>query len=385
MAFSTANTAGAEGTASSIQSVGEVAISLGISGNGRYIVWHSSDRIFLYDRGTGTYGYGALSYDPEPEPVDAMQPDISRSGRFVVFMSYERIVRTDRNPDSDIYVTDRKMGETILASPTPEELTGNDDNYQPAISGDGSKVSFVSNTRLTSDDRNGHPDIYVRDLEVGTTVRATRDETRGKSQGYSDLSGSGRYIALPARHNHIFVRDLVSGATEHISAVPHYTRAGNNTDPSISADGRYVAWAASGRIRAGDTNGTYDIYVYDRRTDTKRRASITESGDEPDGGSFEPAISANGKVVAYRSYATNVLNETADDLGHIYLTNWLTQETRLMDRSDGGEIGDDRAYRLGISGDASAAVFASIASNLVPDEEDHGDLYLRSPTGFLDQ
>jgi Tol biopolymer transport system component len=78
--------------------------------------------------------------------------------------------------------------------------------------------------------------------------------------------------------------------------------------PSISADGRYVAfWSAAPNLVAGDTNGQPDVFVRDRRLQTTTRISIPSTGNEGNGGSLYPAISADGQFVAFGSSASNLV------------------------------------------------------------------------------
>ena len=82
---------------------------------------------------------------------------------------------------------------------------------------------------------------------------------------------------------------------------------GASFTPAISADGRWVAFASSAStLVSGDTNGTEDVFVYDRVRRTTERVSVSPAGEQSNGDSYGPAISADGRYVAFTSSASNL-------------------------------------------------------------------------------
>ncbi len=142
---------------------------------------------------------------------------------------------------------------------------------------------------------------------------------------------------------------------------------GASITPSISADGRCVAFAsAATNLLPGtpDTNRVLDIYVACDGVVTCR-ASVSSAGDEPDQMSFLPALSADGNIVAFKSNATNLvpgdLNQSAD----VFVHNCATGETQRVSVGDSGQEGNDIAIPPTISGDGRFVAFGSFASNLL--------------------
>ena len=107
----------------------------------------------------------------------------------------------------------------------------------------------------------------------------------------------------------MFVRDRKRHTTRRVS-VSSTGQPGNNESyqPAISADGRYVAFGSlASSLVSGDTKGTEDVFVRDRELDTTRRVSVSSSGEPANNFSAGPAISADGRYVAFYSYATNLV------------------------------------------------------------------------------
>ena len=143
---------------------------------------------------------------------------------------------------------------------------GNDGSYRPSLSSDGRYVAFHSSTsNLVAGDTNGVADIFVHDRRMGKTSRVSTasDGTEGNNNSY---------------------------------------------DPSISSDGRYVAfYSYAANLVAGDTNGVADIFVHDRLTGETARVSTASDGTEGNNDSYDPSISSDGRYVAFESWATNLV------------------------------------------------------------------------------
>ena len=107
----------------------------------------------------------------------------------------------------------------------------------------------------------------------------------------------------------MFVRDRRSGTTQRVSVATDGTQANNdNYSPAISADGRYVTFQSdASNLVPGDTNGTWDVFVRDRQSGTTQRVNVATDGTQANSGSDSPAISADGRYVAFASYASNLV------------------------------------------------------------------------------
>src|SRR5205823_1167813 len=199
---------------------------------------------------------------------DSAASAISADGRYVVFESNAfNLVRGDLNDKRDVFVRDRRDGKTTLVSVSTKGRQGNGDTGSGVISGNGRYVAFVSHaSNLVPRDTNHAPDVFVRDLKAGRTIRVDvgsrgKQANRGSNGSPAALSANGRYVAfasdasnlVPRDTNHVadvFLRDLRAGRTSRISVSSRgkqaFDRLGNGSGaPSITADGRYVAFASS--------------------------------------------------------------------------------------------------------------------------------------------
>ncbi|MHB8086324.1 MAG: TolB family protein, partial [Dehalococcoidia bacterium] len=192
---------------------------------------------------------------------------------------------------------------------------GNDVSFISSISADGRYVAFASAaSNLVPGDTNGVPDVFVRDRQSNATtlVSLASDGTQGNDVSeWTSISADGRYVAFSSYASNLvagdtngdwdmFVRDLRTNTTTRVSIASDGTQgnANSSNSPSISADGRYVAFPSNAsNLVAGDTNGRSDIFVRDRQTGTTTMISIASDGTQGNGSSAFPSISADGRYV----------------------------------------------------------------------------------------
>src|SRR5205823_5627817 len=200
----------------------------------------------------------------------------------------------------------------------------NFDSSDASISSDGNKVAFLSNASdLVDGDTNGKDDIFVRNIRMGVTTRASVDSGGGNTNDHStnpDISADGHVVAFASLASDlvqgdtngfpdVFVRNLVAGTTTRVSVDTAGGDADNSSfDPSISADGRYVAFVSyASDLVAGDANGKADIFVRDLVAGTTVRASVDTAGGDPNNFSDSPDISADGRRIAFASLASDLV------------------------------------------------------------------------------
>jgi len=372
---------------------------------------------------------------------------LSADGRFVAFTSFAtNLVSGDTNATGDIFVHDRDTDNdgifdeagaiaTVRVSVASDGTQGNASSGSPSFSADGRFVAFTSfATNLVSGDTNGSEDVFVHDRdtendgifdEAGAiaTVRVSvaSDGTEGAApsgEGRVAISADGRFVAF-----HSFASNLVSGdtnATRDIFVHDRDTDTDGNFDESgaiatvrvsvasdgtqgnsesgkvaISATGRFVAFESfATNLVSGDTNATRDIFVHDRDTDNDGifdeagaiatvRVSVASDGTEANNFSAIPSISANGRIVAFASFATNLVSGDANARWDVFVHDRDTDNDGILDEagaiatlrvsvaSDGTEgnadsgLIDDFAESLSLSADGRFAAFISAASNLV--------------------
>ena len=266
-----------------------------------------------------------------PGSVDDLSRAISADGRYIAFDSYSSLVTDDTNNALDVFVRDTVARTTTRVSVDSAGNQANDFSEFPAISANGRYIGFSSAaSNLVAGDTNGASDVFVRDTVAGTTTRVSVDSAGNQANDASfsnpAISADGRYVAFDSdatnlvagdsnSERDVFVRDMVAGTTTRIS-VDSAGNEGNDASygPAISADGRYVAFSsAATNLIAGDTNNKLDVFVRDTAADTTTRISIGRAGNQANDDSYLPAISADGRYVAFISAASNLV---AGDTNH---------------------------------------------------------------------
>ena len=123
----------------------------------------------------------------------------------------------------------------------------------------------------------------------------------------------------------VFLYDRLTDTIERVSVASDGSQAlgGESAGASISADGRYVAYySLASNLVAGDTNGTYDAFVFDRQTLTTTRVSVAEDGTQGNGMSVRSVMSPNGEYVAFDSVASNLVANDTNNVSDIFLADW---------------------------------------------------------------
>jgi archaellum component FlaF (FlaF/FlaG flagellin family) len=246
------------------------------------------------------------------------------------------LVPNDTNSATDVFVRDRQAGATERASVDSAGVAGTGTSYAPAISADGRYVVFSSSTsNLVPGDANGVTDTFVRDLQTGSTTLASVDSAgiQANDASYEPaVSGDGRFVAFRSAASNlvpgdtngvadIFIRDAQAGTTERASL----DSAGNAANassyaPSTSDDGRYVAFSSTAtNLVPADTNGRSDIFVRDRQAGTTTRVSLSSSGSQVNGHSYDAAVSGDGSFVAFRSLASNLVSGDTNVAADVFL------------------------------------------------------------------
>jgi Tol biopolymer transport system component len=326
------------------------------------------------------------------------EPAISADGRFVAFASIaSNLVAGDLNGTIDVFVRDRRLQVTRRVSVGPGGQQANDNSLLPAISADGRFVVFVSSaSNLVAGDTNQLLDVFVRDrvAQVTTRVSVGPGGLQGNGDSFSHspvISAHGRFVAFASFASNlvagdtndtedVFVRDRKLQVTRRESVGPGGLQANSvSLGPAISADGRFVAfWSYANNLVGGDSNGRYDVFVRDRRVQVTRRVSVGPGGRQGNYDSSEPTISADGRFVAFESGASNLV---AGDTNHrldVFVRDRKLQVTRRVSVGSGGQQANTASYFPAISADGRFVVFTSYASNLVVgDTNGTGDVFVR--------
>ncbi len=366
-----------------------------VSANGRFVAFQSFSTnltpgdtnghwdIFVRDLDSRTTERVSVDSSEVPGNSESLRPSISGDGRFVAFSSYSvNLVPGDTNGGHDIFVRNLENGTTLRVSVANDGAQANHASLAPSISADGRFVAFESSaTNLVTAEANNHVDIFVRDLQSGTTQRVSVASNGGEANAEAveaRISGNGRFVAFESRATNlvaddtngyvdIFVRDLQSGTTQRVNVDSYEAQAiGYSYYPAISGDGRFVAFMSDApSLVPGDTNGTHDIFVRDLQNGTTERVSLGSNGAQGDGSSYYPSISDDGRFVAFMSDAPNLVPGDTNGTGDIFVRDVASGTTRRVSQASSGTVGNGRSDHPRISADGSTVVFYSRASNLV--------------------
>jgi Tol biopolymer transport system component len=401
--------------------------AVGLSANGRYVLLNAqatnlvpgdtNERwdVFVHDRSSGVTTRVSVS-SSEAQAHATRDPwggstagGISANGRFVVFQSdAPNLVAGDTNGVPDVFLRDRRTGRTSRVSLGFHGRQANGPSGDAAISADGRYVAFTSRaSNLVAHDTNKIFDVFVRELATGRTTRVsvTGRGAQASCQGGCEstepaLSANGRYVAFESSATNlvqgdtngladVFVRDRRSGRTERVSVTRAGKQAGadrtNNGSnaPAISADGRYVAFhSADSNLVRGDTNRTFDIFVHDRRTGRTSRVSVSGNGRQANGESLgAPSVSADGRYVAFTSLASNLVPGDRNGITDVFVRDLRAGTTTLASLGVSGQQGGDSSAvaAVAFSTDDRMLAFSSYASNLVPnDTNSKTDAFVRN-------
>ncbi len=289
-----------------------------------------------------------------------------------------------------------------LASSNAEGVGGNANSSAPVLSADGTKVVFQSAASdLVPGDSNGQYDVFLKDLTTGaiTMVNTAADGTVAQGAFFNfALSADGTKVAFasdadslaPGDGNgtfDVFVKDMITGQVTLVSqAAGGVSGNGRSTAPALSADGRIVAFESlADNLVPGDTNGLPDIFVRDLSTGAVTLASLTADGAQTDGMSVSPLLSADGSRLVFTSAATNLVAGDANGEMDSFLKDLTTGEVTLVSQGADGTRPNRLSGGTALSADGGKVVFVTAADNLVPgDTNDTDDVFVKDvATGAL--
>ena len=245
----------------------------------------------------------------------------------------DNLVPEDRNETRDVFVFLPATGlSRVSVANNGEEASG--PSSEPDISADGRYVVFTSSAaNLVEGDDNGRDDVFVRDVVTGATTLISAGRSDSSAAGDSAapaISADGRYVSFSSdapglvagddnRRQDVFLRDLPAGRTQMIS-LARGGRAAQNKAISggfaavsdVSRDGRFVAFESDATNLAGrDRNRRTDIFVRDTANQSTRRISVSTTNEESSGASLLPAITPDGRYVAFASRADDLVPKNA--------------------------------------------------------------------------
>jgi uncharacterized repeat protein (TIGR01451 family) len=388
--------------------------------------------------------------------LDSVSPRLSGNGNRVMFSTRSTTLDPrDTDAFNDVYVKDLTTGQLFLVSTSDAGVKGNQDSFVGGLSTDGTKALFISNANnLDPVDDGTATDVYVKDLTTGDVVLVSTTDTGGRannSSGIGYISGDGRFVAFNSNATNfdpadtdtfsdIYVKDLVTGDVTLVSTndagvkifggVAGFSADGNvvlfgstaaNVDPldtddhpdaftknlatgevtlvsiasdgttkgniqsvptGISADGSIVSFDSySTNLDPRDTDIFPDVYVKDLESGVLTLASVGEAG-KASTGAGDSSLNADGTQVAFDSGSDNLMAEDPRLDGDTYVKDLETGELLLASTSDLGVKGNDDSGTPSLSGDGSRVAFTSLATRFDPADRRPGqqDIYVKELT-----
>jgi Tol biopolymer transport system component len=228
----------------------------------------------------------------------------------------------------------------------------------------------------------GHwpPGTAWRQGTIRVSVASDGAQTTPESITFSpSISGNGRYVAFSSYATNlvlrdtnadadVFVRDWVTRRTTRISVSSRGKEGdGASLEATISADGRYVAFSSyATNLVPHDTNGTADVFLRDRLTGRTTRISTASDGTQGNDESRVAQISADGRYIAFTSWATNLVPGDTNRFYDAFVHDRRTGRTTRVSVASDGTQGNHASHVGAISPDGRYVTFASLANNLVP-------------------
>jgi len=361
--------------------------------------------VFVRDAQTGSTERVSLTSSGGESTEGAecfVTPAISGDGSRVAFASSATdLAPGDSGRWTDVFVRDRVAGTTMRVSEAAagEEAAGN--SLEPAISADGGTVAFTSGAdNLVPGSSASLGTVYARDLATGAIewVAPADDDLGGPGASYqASLSADGRFVAFGSSdaglvegdtnlRPDVFVRDRIADATTRVSVdsqggeAEYETSRQGSGDPSISADGRYVAFTSDARdLVPGVTANPIQIYVRDRLAGVTTIESVNSAGDEGTGGdSLAPSISGDGGVVAFHTEANNLYPGHVFGSADIVVRDRVAATTRALTVARSSE---ELSIFPSLSANGSFVTFGSLATLVAADTNGVIDVYGRPVTG----
>jgi hypothetical protein len=387
--------------------------SSAVSADGRFVAFGSNapdfvpgetnrmTDVFVRDRLLGTTARVSVSSTGEQGNSLSIVTGISADGRYVAFWSLaSNLVPDDTNGAADSFVHDRANGTTVRAGgPNGEQFPQG--THGGAISSSGRFLVFVV----------PHTTVIVRDRDVDAD--GVFDETGATSTTSLDLTGApvapttsdripataisanGRFVAFEIYGNWgnrilIHDRDRDGDGTFDEAGAIETIDAGAGSAPSLTPDGRFAAFHTRAALVPEDTNGTNDVYVYDRLAAVSTRVSVTTTGAQLQtfGGSYTAVISATGRFIAFISEGPLVPHDS-NHSRDIYLRDRDADQDGVFDEPGGVETvrvsesptGNSPPGFSGgpaISLDGTHVTFSSFASDLVAGDTNGAvDVFIR--------
>jgi Tol biopolymer transport system component len=271
-----------------------------------------------------------------PAVEGALEPSVSADGNLIAFSSdANNFGANDTNGLRDVYLHNRATGTTVLVSRRSDGAAGNGASSEPSISTNGQFVSFSSTAIDIAgghDPTNTTKDIYIYNVATGDVTLVSTNSSGGSLGQFSaepNTNENGNFVAFTTPNN---AGNLINGVL--------------------------------------DTNSVRDVFLWNRTTGQSQLVSATAGGTAPNGPSFDPSVSPDGRWVAFRSEASDLVANDTNGKRDIFLRDMQTGQVILVSAGPGGAGANGDSDSPSVSRDGNVVVFSSLANNLTTDDGD---------------
>jgi Tol biopolymer transport system component len=333
---------------------------------------------------------------------------ISADGRYVAFQSGANgLSSVDNNRFVNVFLRDTQTNTTTLISRASgaDGAAAGGQSYDPSISADGRYVAFESKApNLSGVDTDLIFNVFVRDTLANTTILVSRQSAADGGAGADvhalnpSISPDGRYVAFESNsyelstadhdtYRDVFLRDIPARTTTLISRATGAAGLGgddNSFNPSVSTNGRVAFQSNANNLSTADDNFQINIFVRDSVANTTTLVSRAggAAGAKADGPSYRPSINANGRFVAFESQANNFSEADNNRVMNVFRRDLDTGAMTLITRTTAGAGASGASGDAAISPDGRFVGFESLANNLSTADNDlHRNVYLRDVQG----
>jgi hypothetical protein len=291
---------------------------------------------------------------------------------------------------------DTNTSSIKIASVSSDGRLGNDISLNPSISSDGRFVAFESRAKNLINDSQAEPifsskfNVFLHDNQTGATTPidiGLDGKERGESR-FPSISADGKFVAFYSDAKNlvsdnsnlpgIFVRDIEKGVTTRISIDTKGSPASNvGFNPQISGNSQYVAFSSTARLTSDDTNDSQDIYIRDIKQGQTTRLNLDSLNFPQQKDFLSFSISDDAKFVTYSVNDKNLKTPQDDVIFDVYVTDRSNGQTKLVSSGINGNRPNDASRGPKISGDGRYITYESAASNLVTgDNNKANDIFL---------
>lgn len=337
-----------------------------------------------------------------PGDSSSYEPSISYDGRYVAFDSYASNLSPDDanisgDGDRDVFIRDRALSTTLLASETPSGAVEPDRGARtPALDDSGQLIAFLTGRDMVPEDTNADQDLYVRDMATGeyTLLDAYGDGSALGNNAYEiQMSGDGQHVMFEVQYASLLPEDtngrsdvyVWSWATDEFVLASETPTSAVVTDrgarsAGMSADGRYIGIFTGRDMVPADTNGSQDLYIRDMETGEYTYVDLIGDGSSPGDGLYDFQMTGDGAFIVFDS-DMDLLPEDTNGRKDVYVWSVADEELIWVSETPEGAVETDRGARSGtISDDGTRVAFFSGRDHVADDTNGAQDIYIRDMT-----